>query len=86
MMHRFNTRRSIRSLVPRKCHLIAHLSTTAASSSPDTSDKKQLPDSANVTIIGGGIIGASVAYHLSKLGVQDIILLERDQLTSGTTW
>lgn len=84
MMHRFITRRTTRSLVPQKCRLIAHLSTTA-SSSPDTSDK-QLPDSANVTIIGGGIIGASVAYHLSKLGVQDIILLERDQLTSGTTW
>lgn len=39
-----------------------------------------------VLIIGGGAIGASVAYHLGKLGVADVVLLERDQLTSGTTW
>ena len=37
-------------------------------------------------IIGGGIAGASVAYHLSKLGKTDIAILERHQLTSGTTW
>jgi 4-methylaminobutanoate oxidase (formaldehyde-forming) len=37
-------------------------------------------------IIGGGVIGASVAYHLAKLGWTDVVLLERDQLTSGTTW
>lgn len=49
-------------------------------------DATPLPDRANVVIIGGGIIGSSVAYHLAKLGVTDVILLERDQLTSGTTW
>ena len=37
-------------------------------------------------IIGGGVIGTSVAYHLAKLGWNDVVLLERDQLTSGTTW
>lgn len=45
-----------------------------------------LPNSARVVIIGGGVIGCSVAYHLSKLGWQDVVLLERKQLTSGTTW
>ena len=45
-----------------------------------------LPKQAKVVIIGGGVIGCSVAYHLSKLGWQDIVLLERKQLTSGTTW
>ena len=45
-----------------------------------------LPTQARVVIIGGGIIGCSVAYHLTKLGWQDVILLERKQLTSGTTW
>lgn len=45
-----------------------------------------LPDQARVVIIGGGVIGCSVAYHLSKLGWRDIVLLERKQLTSGTTW
>ncbi|NOX73008.1 MAG: FAD-dependent oxidoreductase, partial [Alphaproteobacteria bacterium] len=45
-----------------------------------------LPDKARVVIIGGGVIGCSVAYHLAKLGWKDVVLLERKQLTSGTTW
>ncbi len=45
-----------------------------------------LPKHARVVIIGGGVIGCSVAYHLAKLGWKDIVLLERKQLTSGTTW
>jgi glycine cleavage system T protein len=45
-----------------------------------------LPTQAQVVIIGGGVIGCSVAYHLTKLGWSDILLLERKQLTSGTTW
>ncbi len=44
------------------------------------------PSHARVVIIGGGVIGCSVAYHLSKLGWKDVILMERKQLTSGTTW
>ena len=46
----------------------------------------QLPKHARVVIIGGGVIGCSVAYHLTKLGWTDVVLLERKQLTSGTTW
>ena len=45
-----------------------------------------LPTQARVVIIGGGVVGCSVAYHLTKLGWQDVVLLERKQLTSGTTW
>ena len=45
-----------------------------------------LPNQARVVIIGGGVIGCSVAYHLAKLGWRDVVLLERKQLTSGTTW
>lgn len=45
-----------------------------------------LPDRARVVIIGGGVIGCSVAYHFAKLGWTDVVLLERDKLTSGTTW
>ncbi|WP_390911410.1 FAD-dependent oxidoreductase [Pseudosulfitobacter sp. SM2401] len=45
-----------------------------------------LPEKARVVIIGGGVIGCSVAYHLAKLGWKDVVLLERKQLTSGTTW
>lgn len=45
-----------------------------------------LPTKARVVIIGGGVIGCSVAYHLTKKGWNDVVLLERKQLTSGTTW
>lgn len=45
-----------------------------------------MSDTRNVIIVGGGVIGLSLAYHLSKKGVKDILLLERNQLTSGTTW
>ena len=44
------------------------------------------PDRAEVVIIGGGIAGCSVAYHLTKIGITDVVLCERQQLTSGTTW
>ena len=44
------------------------------------------PEKARVVIVGGGVIGCSVAYHLTKLGWTDVVLLERKQLTSGTTW
>ena len=47
---------------------------------------KTVPTHARVVIIGGGVIGCSVAYHLAKLGWKDVVLLERKQLTSGTTW
>ena len=46
----------------------------------------QLPTHAQVVIIGGGVIGCSVAYHLTKLGWRDVVLLERKDLTCGTTW
>jgi 4-methylaminobutanoate oxidase (formaldehyde-forming) len=49
-------------------------------------DKRKLPSRAQVVIIGGGIIGCSIAYHLAKRGVSDVVLLERKQLTCGTTW
>lgn len=45
-----------------------------------------LPNKAQVVIIGGGIAGASIAYHLTKRGVKDVVVLERKQLTCGTTW
>ncbi len=50
----------------------------AASSTP--------PERAEVVVVGGGIIGASIAYHLTKAGVSDVIVLERHEITGGTTW
>ncbi len=45
-----------------------------------------MPSHARVVVVGGGIIGNSVAYHLGKMGMSDVVLLEQSQLTSGTTW
>ncbi len=47
---------------------------------------KNIPSAAKVVVIGGGVAGTSCAYHLAKFGWKDIVLVERDQLTSGTTW
>ena len=43
-------------------------------------------DSARIVIVGGGVIGLGLAYHLAELGVTDVLLVERNQLTSGTSW
>lgn len=45
-----------------------------------------LPSHADVVIIGGGVVGCSIAYHLTKLGIREVVLLERKQLSCGTTW
>ncbi|TRW80669.1 FAD-dependent oxidoreductase [Mycolicibacterium sp. 018/SC-01/001] len=47
---------------------------------------KSLPPRAHAVIVGGGVIGTSVAYHLTRLGVTDVVLIEQGQLSSGTTW
>ena len=46
----------------------------------------ELPSSAKIVIVGGGIVGCSVAYHLGKMGLTDVLLLERGKLTCGSTW
>ncbi len=53
---------------------------------PNATGSPVLPDRARVVIVGGGVIGSSIAYHLTRLGWTDVVLLERDRLTSGTTW
>ena len=47
---------------------------------------QQLSSHARIVIIGGGIVGCSTAYHLTKIGHTDVVLLERKELGSGTTW
>jgi 4-methylaminobutanoate oxidase (formaldehyde-forming) len=50
------------------------------------SPEPSLPDRARVVVVGGGVIGMSVAYHLARAGETDVLVLERDRLTSGSTW
>ena len=52
----------------------------------NNSPEQDIPAKKKVVIIGGGIIGCSVGYHLIKLGWQDVVLLEKNELTAGTTW
>ncbi len=54
--------------------------------SPDRSAQAVLPSSARVVVIGGGVGGASIAYHLAALGEREVVLVERDELTSGSTF
>jgi heterotetrameric sarcosine oxidase gamma subunit len=58
----------------------------ARSPVPDRGDRNQIPDRAQVVIVGGGVIGCSIAYHLAHLGWSDVVLLEQYALTAGTTW
>src|SRR3954466_14265771 len=57
--------------------------------SPPISDKEgtaEMKSSAQVVVVGGGVVGASVLYHLTKAGWTDVVLLERKHLTAGSTW
>ncbi len=47
---------------------------------------KRVTDTAEVVVIGGGVIGTSVAYHLAKAGMKNVVLLEKTELTAGSTW
>ncbi len=49
-------------------------------------DTDALPTSADAVIIGGGVIGCSTLYHLASMGMKNVVLLEKDSLTAGTTW
>ncbi len=49
-------------------------------------DPNEIPKNARVVIVGGGIIGCSVAYHLAKLGWKNVVLFEQGKLAGGTTW
>ncbi len=54
---------------------------------PDrAASKRTIPDRAEVVVVGGGVVGCAVAYHLVRRGITDVLLLEQNQLTSGTTW
>ena len=59
---------------------------TAANNNSDNGSSKVLPSHAKVVVIGGGVVGCSILFHLAKFGWKDVVLLERDELTSGSSW
>ncbi|XP_078608575.1 dimethylglycine dehydrogenase, mitochondrial-like [Branchiostoma floridae x Branchiostoma japonicum] len=80
-------------LLPWRCRPRAHLSTTAFHLSSQTNDRttseplsRRLKDEANTVIIGGGVVGTGLAYCLAKAGQKDVVLLEKTELTAGSTW
>nr|CAG4642302.1 EOG090X014D [Evadne anonyx] len=70
-----------RRLVLQKCRSLS--SETVQS---DAVTNQEIPTEADIVVIGGGSIGCNTLYHLTKLGMKNVVLLERDRLTSGTTW
>jgi dimethylglycine dehydrogenase len=52
----------------------------------ETTSTKKFPSHAKVVIIGGGVVGCSILFHLAKFGWKDVVLVERDELTSGSSW
>lgn len=74
-----------------EAHLCMHLRCDSFSSFPSCSDAssvlgKRWKDTAETVIIGGGCVGVSLAYHLAKSGMKDVVLLEKSDLTAGSTW
>ncbi len=68
-------------------HDPAALARESTARAPDPNSRvRDLPPRVRIVIVGGGVIGCSIAYHLGKLGLGEVLLLERKQLTSGTTW
>jgi 4-methylaminobutanoate oxidase (formaldehyde-forming) len=60
--------------------------TLTASSFASDAGHAQLPGEAQVVVVGGGVIGSSIAYHLARVGITDVLVLERARIASGTTW
>src|SRR3954454_23137148 len=58
----------------------------SAAKAADTATSSDLPARAQYVVVGGGVVGTSIAYHLATMGQKEVVLLERKQLTSGTTW
>src|SRR5207245_11036611 len=82
---RSRTRRAITSSCTRRCsRWSASLRRPFRRSSPEEDDPSGV-ERADVVIVGGGIVGASIAYHLAGKGVRDVVVLERDRLGSGST-
>ena len=62
-----------------------HAQSTLNIQKDETSRGKPLPSHAKVVVIGGGVVGCSILFHLAKFGWKDVVLVERDELTSGSS-
>ncbi|XP_063288982.1 sarcosine dehydrogenase, mitochondrial isoform X2 [Pelobates fuscus] len=84
------SRRRIRGLSSTAGHTteknVPYTTTLKEESTTRKGPSKPLPQAADVVVIGGGSLGCQTIYHLAKMGMKNVVLLERDRLTSGTTW
>uniref|UniRef100_A0A3Q3LRL6 Sarcosine dehydrogenase, mitochondrial n=1 Tax=Mastacembelus armatus TaxID=205130 RepID=A0A3Q3LRL6_9TELE len=71
---------------PTKEKSVPYEKTLKQDDGASTGPTKPLPRSADVVVIGGGSLGCQTIYHLAKMGLTNVVLLERDRLTAGTTW
>ncbi|XP_041481408.1 sarcosine dehydrogenase, mitochondrial-like [Lytechinus variegatus] len=88
LQHHLTTSQTVRCTGPRHCSQTTQSGVPYETnlSSVGTTENITAPSSADVVIIGGGSVGCSTLYHLAKLGVTNTVLIEKDQLTAGTTW
>ncbi|CAH2316799.1 sarcosine dehydrogenase, mitochondrial [Pelobates cultripes] len=84
------SRRRIRGLSSTAGHTteknVPYTTTLKEESTTSKGPSKPVPQTADVVVIGGGSLGCQTIYHLAKMGMKNVVLLERDRLTSGTTW
>uniref|UniRef100_T2M409 Dimethylglycine dehydrogenase,mitochondrial n=1 Tax=Hydra vulgaris TaxID=6087 RepID=T2M409_HYDVU len=69
-----------------KLHLRNWSTTILSLSEQKSSNKQKIKENVEVAVIGGGVVGTSILYHLAKQGVKDVVLLEKTELTAGSTW
>ncbi|GAA6091508.1 dimethylglycine dehydrogenase, mitochondrial [Tachysurus ichikawai] len=82
----FNFYRKLRGVTVRSLSCTLRRETEEKSDGGVGALGKRLKDTAETLIIGGGCVGVSLAYHLAKAGQKDVVLLEKSELTAGSTW
>lgn len=84
--YRFHNKHSTKNREKIKCPVCDGVFFPLRKEKPSSSLGERWKDTAETVIIGGGCVGVSLAYHLAKAGMKDVVLLEKSELTAGSTW